>query len=248
MKTRLNNRHPFPIILGTLMLLFLAMSSCIKPDYFPCIRPNGLITEETRLSPAFEGVELRLHGQVFIEHGPSHSIVIETSENLLGYIQTRVSAGKLIIEHDRCMRCRMDDINIFITMPMLNTVNLAGSGRMILDDEWDADQVWINVTGSGEVSGTFTSEQMHTRISGSGNVLLKGKTIEHAMNISGSGQVTGTDMECKVADVRISGSGNAKIKVSQHLEARITGSGSIYFWGDPTVSSSISGTGKLVKY
>jgi hypothetical protein len=248
MKTRTRTNKLHPIVMGSLMLLFLSMTSCMDTDYFPCVRPNGAIAEETRVTPAFKGVELRLHGQVFIAHGPEYSVTIETSENLFGFINTRVVGNKLIIEQDRCIRCRLDDIQVFITMPALEEISLAGSGRILLADEWDAGELNLSVSGSGQISGTFLAERVHTRISGSGNVLLKGATKDHHIQISGSGRVDGMDMVSRNAEVRISGSGNARIHVTNYLEARISGSGSIYFTGDPAIDSRITGTGRIIKY
>jgi hypothetical protein len=248
MKTRKHYQKAHPIVMGSLMLLFLSMNSCIDAEYFPCVRPNGFIAEETRVTPPFTGVELRLHGQVFIVPGPEYSVVVETSDNLLELVRTRVSGGKLIIEQERCIRCRVDDINIYITMPVISEINLAGSGRIMMTDEWVTENLYVNVSGSGQISGSFISKRANTRISGSGNVNLKGATIDHNINISGSGRIDAREMSCMNAEVRISGSGNARIHVSDFLDARISGSGSIYFSGNPAINSSISGTGKIIKY
>jgi hypothetical protein len=249
MKTnKLTTTKNHPIVLGSLLLFLLAFSSCMDADYFPCVRPNGNIAEETRSTTAFTGVELRLHGQVFITSGADYSVSIETSENLFGMIHTRIVGGKLIIEQDRCIRCRVDDINIYITMPEIRELNLAGSGRFFLDDEWDTEELDLNVSGSGRITGTFTADRINTRISGSGNVVLDGTTKDHYIQISGSGKVEGTDMVSRNAEVRISGSGSARIHVTNYLDARITGSGSIYFTGDPAIDSRITGTGRIIKY
>lgn len=248
MKTKRLYLELHPIVMGCLTLLFLSMSSCMDAEYFPCVRPNGHIVEETRVTPVFSGVELRLHGQVFIVSGTEHSVVVETSDNLMGLIQTRVSGGKLIIEQDRCIRCRIDDINIYVTMPTITELSLAGSGRILVAEDWVADDLTLNVSGSGLITGSFISKKVNTRISGSGNVKLEGATIDQRIHISGSGQVDARKMACKYAEVRLSGSGNARLSVSDFLDARITGSGSIYFSGNPAIKSSITGTGKIVHF
>lgn len=247
MKTKTITTTLHPIVMGCMLLCILSLSSCMDVDYYPCVRPNGHVVEETRVAPAFTGIELRLHGQVFIAPGSEHSVVVETSENLMDLVRTSVSGGKLVIEQDRCIRCRLDDINIYITMPRITELSLAGSGRIIVTEAWVADDLLLNVSGSGLISGSFTSEQIRTRITGSGDVDIRGVTMDHSIRISGSGQVHAREMQCNRAEVRLSGSGSASLSVSDLLDARITGSGSIYFSGDPAIKSSITGTGKIVK-
>lgn len=59
----------------------------------------------------------------------------------------------------------------------------------------------------------------------------------------------GVDAECpvKTAVVNISGSGDARLRVSEALDVTITGSGDVEYHGDPQVNSNISGSGKVRK-
>ena len=43
------------------------------------------------------------------------------------------------------------------------------------------------------------------------------------------------------------GTGDATIRVSELLRARVSGLGSVYYIGDPVVDSSITGSGNVVQ-
>jgi hypothetical protein len=244
MKTR-NDANKTPIILGTFLIAALWMNSCIAPDYFPCVRPEGPIVEEARTGPDFDGLDLRLHAQAFVTTGPEPGILIEASANLLPFIRTRVSGGKLIIDQDRCIRCRLDDITLYVTVPSLHHVSLSGSGTITVQDPMLAQELSFDVSGSGQLSAMVNSRYVSSRISGSGNILLTGETDSQKGVITGSGSLDALDLACRDAEIRISGSGSTWLKASRHLDARITGSGQVFYLGDPAVSASITGTGTI---
>lgn len=86
-------------------------------------------------------------------------------------------------------------------------------------------------------------------ISGSGSISLKEQmdaTIAN-ISISGAGNAELEALNCNQANVKISGSGDASLAVTQQLNANISGSGKIFYWGNPVVDSHISGSGKLVR-
>jgi phage-related protein len=72
--------------------------------------------------------------------------------------------------------------------------------------------------------------------------------VEEAdIHISGSGDVRNFGLQATKAKVKVSGSGNTEITVSNFLDVRINGSGDVYYKGNPSVNADISGSGKVVK-
>ncbi len=67
------------------------------------------------------------------------------------------------------------------------------------------------------------------------------------MIVSGSGRYEGTRLESKSAKVLTSGSGDAIIKVIDKLEATVSGSGSVQYIGNPTVTKHDTGSGEVVQ-
>lgn len=105
------------------------------------------------------------------------------------------------------------------------------------------------VSGSGKVyianaiDGTATFS-----LSGSGKVLAAGKAKLVKADISGSGKVLAEDLETERCEVSITGSGDVEINVKSELDARITGSGSVLYKGNPShVNGHSSGSGKIKK-
>ncbi len=69
--------------------------------------------------------------------------------------------------------------------------------------------------------------------SGSGNIKLSGRTKDFNCKISGSGDANCENLQSENTTISIAGSGNAKVFASVKLVARTSGSGDIYYSGNP---------------
>src|SRR5690606_18597342 len=104
--------------------------------------------------------------------------------------------------------------------------------------------------GNMQVMGEFgNSTNFDVYISCSADITVeKAATENFVLRSSGSGSFDSFGFSSQIADVAISGSGEAKITVSQTLNVTINGSGSVYYKGDPgSVHNDISGSGKVIK-
>lgn len=93
----------------------------------------------------------------------------------------------------------------------------------------DVSSFMLNTSGSIYSTNNITAANLYLRVSGSGDIDLPGITAKTATAVT-------------------EGSGDIKLKVSDHLDATIKGSGSIYFSGNPYISTHISGSGYLVRF
>lgn len=247
MKTKILHNKNRQLLMTAGILLFLSMSSCMHQDYYPCVSATGKQVAETRSENGFDGIDLVLHGQVTIRKAAEYSIVVEAPENLQPYIQTRMSGGTLIIESDRCLRNRIDEIQVSITMPGITDIKVSGSGKVFVEDPVDNDVLFLDISGSGTITITSFSDLIDARITGSGDLFLSGKTTKQNINISGSGQINSYFLEANETDVRISGSGHASVLAIDNLYVRISGSGNLYYKGNPHVHANITGSGKIFR-
>jgi hypothetical protein len=65
---------------------------------------------------------------------------------------------------------------------------------------------------------------------------------------TGSGKIDLSRMTAQTAATHSEGSGDITVRVLDHLDVTIKGSGSVYFSGNPFISTHISGSGYLVRF
>ena len=101
-------------------------------------------------------------------------------------------------------------------------------------------------SGSGSaVFDGLAATAVTVQLSGSGDIDLTGTTDAQSVALDGSGSYLGSQLTSRTSDVRIAGSGNARVHAASQLTAEITGSGSIRYTGDPTLSTRITGNGTV---
>ncbi len=125
---------------------------------------------------------------------------------------------------------------------------ILGSGSIALQN-FSAKSFYNEITGTGDIvminADSCTSSK--SKIVGTGDISLSSKDTlaSNDMTISGAGDAHFFEVVAKNSDVDITGTGSAYVFVLSALEAKIEGTGNIYYRGQPKINLNITGTGKL---
>jgi Putative auto-transporter adhesin, head GIN domain len=192
-------------------------------------RGSGQLASELRPVTGFTKVELSGTGQLTIEKTGTESLAISAEDNLLPLLTSEVSGDTLVLGTKRNTEIvTTKPINYALTVKDLTGLALSGSGNI-------------------RVSNLSTT-RLTTKISGSGTITASGTADDQDLDISGSGRYQADQLASKTVSAGISGSGTASVLVSDALDVRISGSGTLTYTGDPTrVTQDVSGSGKLIK-
>jgi len=218
---------------------------------FLLITLESVAQKENREVSGFDKVSLGISADLFLKQGSSYNLELEGDSDDLEDVITEVKGGSLIIKYrnDRGWKFGRDKVSIYLTMPEISSVSLGGSGKIIGENTIESDDLYLSVSGSGKIKLDLEADELTQKISGSGGIVVSGSADEAELFISGSGNLDALDLEVDHYVVRISGSGKCKINVGDSLEATISGSGSVYYKGDPDkIRSNVSGSGRVKPY
>lgn len=192
------------------------------------IRGSGNLQTETRQVSNFSAITLSTSGTLIIEQTGTESLTITAEDNLLPYITSEVSNGRLILgTRPNTGLQTTQEITYRLTVKDLKEIEVSGSGNV--------------------QSSSINTDQLKALVSGSGNITLTGTAQQQDVTVSGSGSYEGANLQGTEATVTVSGSGNAVVNASDRLTARVSGSGSITYLGNPQVTENISGSGSVRK-
>lgn len=191
-------------------------------------------TKETRNVGTFTKIAFRMPGKLYLRQGSPQKVEIEGKKDVLEDLETSVEGGKLEIGKEKKWSNWNwrdgDEITVWITVKDIDAVSVSGSGDIIGENKIVTVDLDLNVSGSGNMKiEADASGDVEGDVSGSGDLILKGKCKSFDSDVSGSGKVVLAMTIAEVADFGISGSG--KIQAS--------GSAAI-------VKTSISGSGKVL--
>lgn len=210
---------------------------------------SGVVVSERREVSAFTGVEIRYPANVTIKQGESNSVSVESDDNLLPQLSTRVSDGNLIIENTISRWSRRvipsDRILINITVKDLSEVRFSSAGEVIIEGI-QSDKLKLSVSGAGNTSlNEVDLGSCEINLSGAGSINANGEINELVIVISGAGSYNGKDLKSNSASVIISGVGSASLWVVNDLVANISGVGSVNYFGSPSLQKNVSGLGSV---
>ncbi|WP_266206114.1 head GIN domain-containing protein [Pontibacter kalidii] len=211
-----------------------------------CIKGEGDLETRTLNLQPFSRVEANGDFKVYITQGETQLVEVRGEPNILDQLETSISNNTWEIEHRDCVR-RSKTVEVYITMPQVQSLYLNGSGRIVSQDEFTANELAVEINGSGKIDFDVVAAKVIARVTGSGEVALHGEAPLYTVNISGSGKAAAFDLQSKNVTVNLSGSGVAEVNASEALAADISGSGVVYYLGNPAVTTNISGSGKVVK-
>lgn len=187
-------------------------------------RGSGTMAIEARVVSSFSEIDLSGSGTVLVSMTGTESLKVEAEDNIVPLLTTEVRDGRLVLGAKQSISPTRD-IVYTVTVINLEAVTVSGSGSVMAVDVV-ANGFEVDISGSGTVTAEGVSEHLDLSISGSG--VFKGEGFVSA---------TGT--------VSVSGSGEALVNVIDDLDVDISGSGTVGYIGDPTVSTSISGSGEI---
>ena len=211
--------------IGILLMAVITMVACSKES----IRGSGRTLTETRSVAPFTGVRQEGSANVNITYGTQQTVEITGYENLLPIYETNVQNETLVLKfRNDQYNVRNNNITVNITMPALSNIALNGSGEYRIKN--------------------FTGSNISAEINGSGEVYAENCVYDKTVfRVNGSGHIKAAQIESKESDVEINGSGNIDITCSEKLKAIIHGSGQVNYWGTPSVTVDISGSGSVRK-
>jgi hypothetical protein len=208
---------------------------------------NGNVREEKRGIPEIYEVNTSGSIDVEIKNGDAYSLTVRNDENLLPYVITEVDNGVLNIHYKDGYFINHDHAKVIVTAPSLEKLISSGSADINSDDAIkNSKGIEIKTSGSGDINVEVDAPSITVNGSGSGDVTLSGMTKDFDCKISGSGDVKCGNLKSENAVIHVSGSSDVHVFASVSLKVNVTGSGDVYYGGNPASPEiHITGSGTV---
>lgn len=227
------------------ILLATTLFSCKKD-----IIGEGPITTETRQVDSFNVIELQMNGNVYYRVAPEWKVEISAKESIHPILETTVVNGKLVVRYYNGKTFDNDEsIRINVSGPRVSQFFTTTSGNVHVVNDINVQNLVLNSKGAGNITlNGITAGAIHAESKQSGRISAgSGTAVTVDYRTDASGTIDLRYVAAKYAVARSKGSGDIRVKVSHTLEAKVLGSGWIFFQGWPDVDGSVIGSGRLVR-
>ena len=234
------------IALVSILAAVCSVSSCID-DGVTCLRASDRNITQERTISGFNQVIFTGTGNVVITQGSDFAFRATGPDNVLDALTTDVFSQQLIIGFNGCFNGDYD-LNIDITMPEVVELNMVGGvGSIKSSDTLFCSDLLVKFSGFGSMDLNVVAENIETQASGIGQLRYSGSCKSHRVASSTEVEIRAFDLQVQDYDITILRSANHYVAVENTLKALITGTGNVYYRGDPTVERSGGGSGQVIK-
>ncbi len=205
---------------------------------------------ETAMTP-FDALNVAGPFNVILEQGEGNTVRVDGTTQQLEKITIYVEKGELYIDQRKSEPAgTFDGMRIFVKAPLVDGLEIAGSGSITAPRALNVNDIRLEVAGSGVITlAQLTCDDLDIKIAGSGNATVGAVKASKVSNeIAGSGDIDIAGLTCKDIRNEIAGSGditlnNLNVDV---VKTDIAGSGNVILNGNiGSHDEDIAGSGKV---
>ncbi len=219
-------------ITSTLFLAFLLFVQCGIAQ--KKIKGSGNVKTETREISDFD--ELRVGGafSVVLKKSSSNSVILEMDDNILQYVETKVSGGTLKIKTQSDINIQNSTkLKVTVNYTSLNHIDISGACNLSSEDVLVSDDIICELSGAGKLEIEIKSKKFSADVSGAGSMVVSGESSFQRLDLSGAASYKAYDLITAESVVHASGASSARVNVTKKLDAHASGASSIRYKGSP---------------
>jgi hypothetical protein len=188
------------------------------------IRGNGHIRTDQRAISEFS--EIAASGGLQIEwHSGAPALSITTDENLLPYVENRISDNTLRLRTRERLR-PTHGIKVIVSSTNLNGADLSGAVDLI----------------AKQVSGP----KFYLQSRGASDVTVDGNVEQLLADMTGASDLKAKGLQAKTVEISTTGAASAYVSPTDILRVSITGAGDVTYYGNPkTIEKHVTGAGSI---
>ncbi len=226
------------------LLAVCFFSSCRRND---CREASGERWSFERKVGTFSSIQLNTAARLDILQDTSIDqplVKVYVQGNIEDLISTKVLNDILVLDLHDCID-ENAGIKFEITVPELRYLISNSSGDIYSKTGFVQDSISLWLQDNGDLNLTLNTSYLYTKSAGTGTINLSGYAMHHEAYIEQSGDLEALNLGTRTTEIQSNGSGISRIWVTDLLDASVTSRGSIYYIGNPSVTTTISGSGSV---
>jgi len=177
------------------------------------------------------------------------SLTLEDDDGQLAEIEVTMDGGTVRIRSKNRSTNWRRSVKGVLHTTRIESMHLAGTGSM-RSASIRADALKASISGSGKIQiRRLDAKSVDVVISGSGTVDLgSGRAERIGVTVTGAGDVIAGKLRSDDGKVSITGAGTTTLWPEKSLDVRISGVGTVRYYGDPQiVDRKVAGVGSVKK-
>lgn len=233
-------------LLCALCIVTVSISHASQRGFAAIVEGSGRVITENKQLPTVKEVSIAGIGELNIYQSAQTQLVIEVEDNIYPVLLIQNKEGHLTLGQQHASLELKHPIRYKLYAPNIRQINASGEAKVFVSDGIRVDQLNVNVIGAAKTKVRVLGSKLKVNIQGSGQMIADGDVEEQMISISGAGQFRGQHLRGTTGLVNISGSGIGQVNISDELDVRISGSGRVYYEGQPKLKQTVWDNGAVI--
>ncbi|WP_291911174.1 head GIN domain-containing protein [Chitinophaga sp. CB10] len=206
------------------------------------IKGSGNVKSENRAAAGFSKISTGGVYHVVLTIGNEEKVRVDAEDNLLPYIETEVSRGRLDIHTKKGYSIEpKKDITIYVTARAVTELEASGASGIVTTNQIKGDELKIGMSGATQSKLNVAVKSLDINLSGATQLTLSGTASSADFGVSGAANVKATDLRAEEVNVGASGGSSVSVNAAKALNASCSGGSQVRYKGEPVVNKSTSG-------
>jgi hypothetical protein len=233
---------------AALLVVLLVVGTLATGCAMRIVRGSGEVVEVVvppELS-AFRAIDATHSFVVTVERGDVQEVMVEADDNVDEDVIAEVRDQTLHLSVAGGLTLTDVTLRATVVVPVLDEVVASGAARIELVDEVASDVLRTEASGASTVIAGVEVRELEAKASGASTVQLTGAADTAVLEADGASTIDAVGLTVGDVDVVLSGASNAEVEVTGVLDARLSGSSTLHYLGEPTtIDESVSGASRL---
>lgn len=217
------------IVLAIAAYSLFSLPSCGLVD---CVKGSGHPDSVKRKVADFTKIDIKGSYRILLKQDSSLAITVTGDDNLLKYVETNVSDGKLFIKSDKDM-CPNNQMTLTIGVHNLKEITSIGALELYSKGTLNLQDVKLDFAGNTRAILGINAANVTTKAGGNAEITLKGQAMTHLVNFSGSEKFNAFGFVVSDYDLESSGNTECEINVLHSLDLHTSGVSVVKYKGAP---------------
>lgn len=210
-------------------------------------RGSGNIIKEPRTVQTFDAINASGAVEVDVQIGTSASVIVETDDNIMPFVETDVSGGTLTIKLKGLNNLRNSTVYVHIVAPAIRSLKTAASAEIKSKDIIKASEKMVLKASSGSnINIKVDAPSVSGEASSGAEINCEGKTKEVKGNSSSGSTVNFSELKAETANATASSGASISLFASVGIVANASSGGEITYKGGATsIQKNVSSGGSV---
>ncbi|OAB77378.1 head GIN domain-containing protein [Cochleicola gelatinilyticus] len=220
----------------TLVVVLVALTTSCQFD-INLGQENGngnVITEERTVTSNFDEVKGSAGLDVLLTEGTENKIVVEADENLLEFIETEVTNGKLHVTSSRNIG-HSKSKKVHVTYVKLSKVASSSGADVIVNSVLENDYLTFDASSGSNLQVEIFAKEVVAETSSGADLVLSGKAVNLQADASSGSELDAKDLFVVSCNAEASSGSDVTVHVKETLEVKATSGADINYYGEPKI-------------